>query len=145
MDYYVYGAKYVTPQPSCHLNLDLSIATFDAAPDYAVQAFLCYHAYMTSKAMKQYTIRNVPRSVDQALRKKAHAESKSLNSLLLEAIAKEAGISGEPAAHSDLDSLIGTWVTDPETEKALQEQRALHPRDWEPAPWRAAEKGPRKK
>jgi len=80
---------------------------------------------------KQYTIRNIPRSVDQALRKKAQIQQKSLNAVILDLLFKEAGVSPEPRTHEDLDHLIGSWVHDPTTEKALVEQRKIDPKDWE--------------
>ena len=86
---------------------------------------------MKSNARKQYTIRNIPRSVDQALRRKALRERKSLNTVLLETLAKEAGVGAEPRVYDDLDFLIGSWVADPETETALKEQRKVNPKDWE--------------
>lgn len=85
---------------------------------------------MSSPATKQYTIRNIPRSVDRALKKKALEKGKSLNALLLETLSKEAGLEGDPQIHHDLDFLIGTWVHDDETEKALSEQRSVDPKDW---------------
>jgi plasmid stability protein len=40
----------------------------------------------------QYTIRNVPKAVDNAFRAKAKAEGKSLNQLAIEALAQRAGV-----------------------------------------------------
>ena len=77
----------------------------------------------------QYTIRNGPDSVDRALRKKAAARKLSLNGLLVEALAKEAGVDGR-ARHHDLDHLIGTWANDPAVDRALKAQRQVNPKDW---------------
>src|SRR5690242_18345093 len=94
--------------------------------------YKCHHIGMSMNSKKtQYTIRNVPRSVDHALRKKAQQERKSLNSILLEAVVKEAGISGEPKIHHDLDHLIGSWVHDKAVDQAFSEQREVNPKDWE--------------
>lgn len=79
---------------------------------------------------RQYTIRNVPRSVDQALRHKASARGTSMNELLLGALAREAGLGAEANVHSDLDALIGSWVEDPAVDEALREQRKVNPDDW---------------
>ena len=81
-------------------------------------------------AKKQFTIRNVPRSIDQALRKKAERQRKSLNTVLLEALAKDAAVGVESRVYNDLDHLIGSWVSDPETDAALGEQRQVDPKDW---------------
>ena len=81
----------------------------------------------------QYTVRGVPRSVDRALREKAKRERKSFNQVLVEALARDAGLgSQEPVIHTDLDFLIGTWVSDPATEAAFQEMRQVDERDWKP-------------
>ena len=85
---------------------------------------------MKSTALKQYTVRNIPRSVDRALKRKALEKGKSLNALLLEALCKEAGIAGESEVHHELDFLIGSWVHDPEVENALNSQRVVDPKDW---------------
>jgi hypothetical protein len=84
---------------------------------------------MRSKA-RQYTIRNVPPSVDRALRKKAAERGTSLNGLLLAALAKEAGVGDDAAVFDDLDAFVGTWVDDPAVDAALREQRTVDERDW---------------
>lgn len=86
---------------------------------------------MSSKAARQYTIRNVPASVDRALRRRAQAQGRSLNTILVEALAAAASVASEPRVHTDLDHLIGSWVDDPETDRALAEQRTVDPRDWQ--------------
>jgi hypothetical protein len=85
---------------------------------------------MVMKA-RQYTIRNVPPSVDRELRKKAAEKKTSLNTLLLTALQKEAGIGSEPQKHHDLDHLIGSWIADPAVDRALSEQRKVDPKDWD--------------
>lgn len=85
---------------------------------------------MKKKAV-QYTVRDVPPSVDRALRKKAAEKGKSLNSLLCDALAKEAGVGAEPARYHDLDWFIGSWIADPAVDRALKEQRVVDPKDWE--------------
>ena len=57
----------------------------------------------------------------------------SLNSVLLDACAKAAGFDPDSAIHADLDSLIGSWVEDPETEAALNSQRTVDKKDWKKA------------
>jgi hypothetical protein len=83
-----------------------------------------------SKKAAQYTIRNVPPSVDRALRRKAAASRTSLNRFLLEALEREAGIGGAVVLHHDLDHLIGTWIADPAVDEALAAERNVHPGDW---------------
>jgi hypothetical protein len=85
---------------------------------------------MAAKA-RQYTIRNVPPSVDQALRRKATHRRVSLNTLLLQALEAEAGVSGEVRERGDLDAFFGSWVRDPKVDRALAEERRVDPRDWD--------------
>jgi len=82
------------------------------------------------KAKNQYTIRNVPDSIDQALKRKAADKGVSLNSLVLDALSKEAGIGAQPRRYHDLDWIAGTWVADPECDRILREQRVVDPKDW---------------
>jgi plasmid stability protein len=56
----------------------------------------------------QYTLRNVPRKVDQALRARARAERKSLNETTVEVLKTALGISDEPAKKRDLSDLVGS-------------------------------------
>lgn len=83
-----------------------------------------------AKKTRQYTLRNVPPSVDRALRRLAKARGRSLNALLLEIVQQAAGVEAAPRVHDDLDRLIGSWVSDPETERTLVEQRRVEPGDW---------------
>lgn len=76
---------------------------------------------------KQYTIRNIPKSVDQALRKKAEEEKKSLNTILIEVLTQAVGAR---TRYHDLNHLAGSWISDPEVEKAFAEQRKVDPKDW---------------
>ena len=89
----------------------------------------CHHVGMTSKA-RQYTIRNVPASVDRALRRKAVERRVSLNSLLLSALDAEVG-GAVPRLQHDLDGFFGTWISDAKVDRALAEVRRVDPRDWD--------------
>ena len=79
----------------------------------------------------QYTIRNVPPSVDRVLRRQAEAQKLSLNALLLSALRSQAGVGIEPALHHDLDGFFGSWVSDKAVDRALGEVRKINPGDWE--------------
>jgi hypothetical protein len=87
-------------------------------------------ALPADNAGMQYTIRNVPKAVDQALRNKAKSEGKSLNVLVVEAIKCLLNLSDHPVKHRDLDFIAGTWVEDPEFDKIIAEQRRIDPEDW---------------
>lgn len=78
----------------------------------------------------QYTLRNVPKQVDRALRERALREGKSLNEVVLEALARVLGLEGAPIAHRNLRDISGTWVSDPATDSALDDQRRIDPDLW---------------
>jgi hypothetical protein len=69
----------------------------------------------------QYTIRQVPTTVDRALRSKAKAEGKSLNQIAIEALALRAGVaSAVTKPKRDLSFLRAT----PEDIRAIEEAHA---------------------
>ena len=78
----------------------------------------------------QYTIRNIPRRLDQALRRKARAEGKSLNQAAVDALERGLGLSGEPVIHHDLDHLFGTWVPDPAFDDVRADFEQIDPEIW---------------
>jgi hypothetical protein len=67
----------------------------------------------------QYTIRNVPRTLDAALRRAARERRKSLNEVAIEALARGAGVSGERGRQRDLGDIAGTWRKDPAFDRAV--------------------------
>lgn len=78
----------------------------------------------------QYTLRNVPPPVDEALRERAEREGKSLNEVTLEALAEALGLAEKPIKRRDVSDLLGTWREDPAAEEALREQRRIDPDLW---------------
>jgi hypothetical protein len=68
----------------------------------------------------QYTIRQVPQNVNEALRKRVQDERKSMNSVLIDILERGLGIKGAPVYHTDLDDLAGTWVDDPEFDIVIE-------------------------
>lgn len=78
----------------------------------------------------QYTLRNVPSHLDEALRRRAQDQGKSLNDVALEALLNGLGLSGKPVKRRDLGDVAGTWVDDPEFDAALSEQRRIDPDLW---------------
>lgn len=83
-----------------------------------------------TKKPRQYTIRAVPAQVDRALRQQAKEQRRSLNDVALEALARGAGVNGPKQTFHDLDHLIGTWIEDPEFDKAIAEQDQVDPEMW---------------
>ena len=78
----------------------------------------------------QYTIRNLPDTLDAALRAKAKAEHKSLNEVAIQAMARGMGFSKETPRLRDLGDLAGTWVEDPAFDQAIADQRAIDNELW---------------
>lgn len=80
----------------------------------------------------QYTIRNIPKRVDQALRKKAKSQGRSLNDVAIEALAIATGmiVPAKPVQRIDLSDIAGTWVEDPEFDKIMAEQDQVDPEMW---------------
>jgi hypothetical protein len=78
----------------------------------------------------QYTIRNVPPYLDEALRERAREEGKSLNEVTVETLLQGLALTGKPIRHRDLSDVAGTWTSEPEIEEALQDQRRIDPDLW---------------
>jgi hypothetical protein len=60
----------------------------------------------------QYTIRQIPKVVDQALRAKARAERKSLNEAVIDALQSGLGVSVDRNKKRDLSGLAGSLSAD---------------------------------
>jgi hypothetical protein len=84
----------------------------------------------------QYTIRNIPDALDEALRRTARARGKSLNEVAIEALARGAGVSGESRRQRDLGDIAGTWRKDPAFDRALAAQDTVDPHFIEKEMWR---------
>jgi plasmid stability protein len=78
----------------------------------------------------QYTIRNVPDTLDQALRRSARERGKSLNEVAIEALARGAGVSGDRSRQRDLGDVAGTWRKDAAFDSALAEQDTIDKEMW---------------
>ena len=78
----------------------------------------------------QYTIRKVPDSLDEALRKAARERGKSLNEIAIEALARGAGVTGDRGRQRDLVDIAGTWRKDPAFDSALAAQDTIDDEMW---------------
>jgi plasmid stability protein len=79
----------------------------------------------------QYTLRNVPKGLDRALRERAKRLDKSLNDVVIEALQRAVGIAGELPAHRDVSDIVGTWQDDSEMDRILAEHRRIDPEHWQ--------------
>ncbi len=78
----------------------------------------------------QYTLRNIPKNVDRALRALARREGKSLNEVAVRVLARALGLDAETRPQRDLRDLANTWISDPEVDRALEDQRQIDPDLW---------------
>jgi hypothetical protein len=78
----------------------------------------------------QYTIRNVPETLDKALRRTARERGKSLNEVAVEALARGAGVSGGRFRQRNLDDIAGTWRKDPAFDRALAAHDVIDEEMW---------------
>ena len=89
-------------------------------------ACFAYNAYMKKI---QYTIRGISERTDRILREKALKEGVSLNAELNATLEKAAG-NTTGIRYDDLDSLAGTWVQDPEFDRAIEEMDRIDEDLW---------------
>ena len=90
-------------------------------------AFIAFNAY---NSCMQYTIRNVPDTLDEALRRAAREQGKSLNEVAIEALSRGTGLTGERGRQRDLSDIAGTWRKDPAFEVALAAQDTIDEEMW---------------
>ena len=91
---------------------------------------LAFTACTAYNVCMQYTIRNVPETLDDALRRAARERGKSLNEVAIEALARGAGITGERRRQRDLADITGTWRKDAAFERALAAQDTVDEEMW---------------
>lgn len=78
----------------------------------------------------QYTIRGIPRAIDAALRRRARAERRSLNAVVVDALASGVGVHGHRDPRRDLKGVAGTWQEDPAFAAALDAQDQVDEALW---------------
>lgn len=83
---------------------------------------------MSNKA--QYTIRNIPARLDAKLREAAVQYGTSLNSAAIDALSRGLDLEAVSVEHHDLDDLVGTWVQDPDFDKAMDEMDRVDAELW---------------
>jgi len=84
--------------------------------------------------MKAITLRNIPPEILKAIRAKAREKRISMNRAVLELLQERLGTPGSSRrrVYTDLDEFFGTWTQaeGDEFNKALEDQRRIHPEDW---------------
>jgi hypothetical protein len=78
----------------------------------------------------QYTLRNIPRRLNDVLRRKAREQGKTLNEVAVVAMQRGVGLESEAVRHRDLGDLAGTWVDDPDFDAAIADQDRIDPDLW---------------
>lgn len=78
----------------------------------------------------QYTIRNVSKQLDAALRRRARIERKALNQVALEAMAEGLGLERAAVRHRSFADVVGKAPKDPALDEALADQRRIDPELW---------------
>ena len=78
----------------------------------------------------QYTIRAIPDEIDCAIRQRARRESKSLNAVVIDALARGLALDAATTRHTDLDHLVGTWQEDPGFDSAVAEFERIDDESW---------------
>jgi plasmid stability protein len=91
---------------------------------------IAFHACIAYNFCMQYTIRNVPPSLDSALRRRAREQGKSLNEVTIEALTRGAGFSKERERQRDLGDIARTWRNDRAFDRAVADQDTVDRELW---------------
>jgi len=91
---------------------------------------LAFIACIAYTLCMQYTIRNIPDSLDAALRRSAREQGKSLNEVAIEALARGAGLTERRCRQRDLSDIARTWHKDPAFDRARAEQDTIDAELW---------------
>jgi predicted oxidoreductase len=83
------------------------------------------HACIAYNICMQYTIRNIPNTLDEALRRAARERGKGLNEVIIEALARGVDIT------RDLADIAGTWRKDAAFDSALAAQDTIDEEMWQ--------------
>ena len=70
----------------------------------------------------QYTVRDIPSSLDAALRRRARAEGKSLNEVTVDVLKHGLGLGDSREPRRDLRDIARTWKRDAAVEAAFAAQ-----------------------
>ena len=85
---------------------------------------------MKSSRGTQYTLRQIPRAVDERLQRKTRGGGKNLNQTAGDVLTAGQALSGEDVLHHDLDFMVGIWIEDSAFEDSFQVQDQVEPHLW---------------
>lgn len=78
----------------------------------------------------QYTIRNIPPSVDKVIRKRASQSGKSFNQMVVDMLSLQTFGTTKPAANDNFDWLYGAMQLDDEFSEAIKQQSRVDKELW---------------
>lgn len=79
----------------------------------------------------QYTVRGIPKRVDEEIRRRARRQGRSLNEVAVDALIAGLGLGGERVVRRDLTGIAGTWRKDPDFDAAMAAQHTIDENLWE--------------
>jgi hypothetical protein len=89
-----------------------------------------HHVHARMQRSMQYTLRNIPKPLDQALRRRARDQGKTLTAAAVDAMARGLGLSEAPVRHRSVRDVVGALQKDHELRAALSDQRRIDPELW---------------
>jgi len=78
----------------------------------------------------QYTVRGVPGYLDSRLREYAREKTMSLNAALVDLLSAGLGLLRQRSRNEELVSLAGSWVEDPDMDKAFADMDRVDEDMW---------------
>jgi hypothetical protein len=91
-------------------------------------AYIEYTVYMTKI---QYTIRNIPLSVDKVIRKRSNQSGKSFNQTVVELLSLQTFGTPEPPADSGFDWLFNQSTLDASFDQAIENLSRVDEQLWQ--------------
>lgn len=91
-----------------------------------------HYLYTAGMNSIQYTVRNIPPQVDEALRRRAKKAGKSFNQTIVDELSKASGAkTADKLVHHDLDWLLGSGGIGLEERAALEAQHQIDEKLWD--------------
>ena len=78
----------------------------------------------------QYTLRDIPPSLDSELRRRARREQRSLNALAIELLSRALGLTERPLKRRSVRDMLGTWKKDPGFDRAVKDFERVDEELW---------------